>query len=141
VFATKLILDGSCVGEIEGEVIVDSEYVSRYCFDMEDGTQLEPAQPFRFVNHSCEPNCAFQAFSFPKPAEGGNPLTLQPVIVPSSRKLLLFAICDIGAGEELTIDYSWPADFAIPCRCRSVDCRGWIVDLREVDQLRELLGA
>ncbi|MCA9134104.1 MAG: SET domain-containing protein-lysine N-methyltransferase [Planctomycetales bacterium] len=167
-FATKRIVDGSCVGEIQGRVITDDMYVSRYSFDLDNGTQLEPAPPFRFVNHSCEPNCAFESFDFaarrrqvsnplpsnplppnPLPSESlqGGPspdTTLAPPAEsldsqpPPPRKLLLFAICDIAIGQELTIDYNWPASFAIPCHCHARRCRGWIVSPEELPELLSL---
>ncbi len=43
---------------------------------------------------------------------------------------------DILPGEELTIDYAWPADRAAKCLCGASTCRGWIVD---PDELHELL--
>lgn len=133
VFATRQIADGFCIGEIEGRVIADDAYVSRYSFDLNDGTQLEPDAPFRFVNHSCEPNCAFEAFSFPPVSNAASQVIGATTI--SKRKLLLFAICDIATGDELTIAYNWPVGFAIPCRCRTPDCCGWIVEPKGLAQL------
>jgi hypothetical protein len=55
------------------------------------------------VNHSCEPNVGM----------GGN--------------VLLVAMRDIAAGEELTIDYALflgDPGFAMDCRCRTAACRG-----------------
>ena len=43
---------------------------------------------------------------------------------------------DILPGEELTIDYAWPADRAVKCLCGSPNCRGWIVDPNELHELR-----
>lgn len=126
VFATRRIFDGTCIGEIEGEVICDDEYRSRYAFDLENGAQLEPAAPFRFVNHSCEPNCAFDLIG------------VDHIDQPKSRtvrKLLIFAINDIESGDELTIDYNWPASFAIPCNCKTPSCRGWIVGKKSLERL------
>ncbi|MCL2743457.1 MAG: SET domain-containing protein-lysine N-methyltransferase [Planctomycetaceae bacterium] len=42
---------------------------------------------------------------------------------------------DILPGQELTIDYAWPADRAAKCLCGSKSCRGWIVDPKELDEL------
>ncbi len=126
VFATRRIVDGTCLGEIEGEVILDDSYESRYSFDLEGGGQLEPAAPFRFVNHSCEPNCAFELIAVSPPSESHSPLPKGAE--PNRRRLLLFAICDIEIGDELSIDYNWPAAFAIKCQCKAPSCRGWIVD-------------
>jgi uncharacterized protein len=134
-FATKRIVDGSCIGEIQGQVINDDDYVSRYAFDLNDGHQLEPAAPFRFVNHSCEPNCAFECFAFPNhPPTASNTSagSVNSDFVSGLRRLLLFAICDIAIGQELTIDYNWPAVFAIRCACGSPACRGWIVTPKDL---------
>lgn len=129
VFATRKIFDGTCIGEIEGEVICDDEYRSRYAFDLENGAQLEPAPPFRFVNHSCEPNCAFDLIGV-EHLDQPNPRTV--------RKLLIFAINDIESGDELTIDYNWPASFAIRCNCKAPSCRGWIVSKKGLERLTSI---
>ncbi len=128
VFATRRIVDGTCVGEIEGQVILDDNYESRYSFDLEGGGQLEPAPPFRFVNHSCEPNCAFELIEISPASESLSPHPQSQSSTSCPRKLLLFAICDIESGDELSIDYNWPASFAIRCQCKAPSCRGWIVD-------------
>lgn len=46
---------------------------------------------------------------------------------------------DIMPGEELTIDYAWPANRAVQCLCSSKNCRGWIVDPDEMEELQEYL--
>jgi uncharacterized protein len=66
-----------------------------------------------FLNHSCEPNVGF----------GGN--------------VVLVAMRDIGAGEELTTDYAlFDLDGAMECHCGRPSCRGRI-DARDW-QLPEL---
>jgi hypothetical protein len=40
----------------------------------------------------------------------------------------------IATGEELTIDYCWPASSAIPCACPTSKCRGWIVNHEELER-------
>ncbi|MGH3305414.1 MAG: SET domain-containing protein [Streptosporangiaceae bacterium] len=57
-----------------------------------------------FLNHSCEPNVGF----------GGN--------------IVLVAMRDISAGEELTTDYALmdDCDGAMECRCGTPSCRGTI---------------
>lgn len=141
-FATKRIVDGSCIGEIQGQIIDDDDYVSRYAFDLNDGHQLEPDAPFRFVNHSCEPNCAFECFSFPGHSLkcGADAIPNLDRVTTGQQKLLLFAICDIDIGQELTIDYNWPAVFAIPCSCRAAACRGWIVTPKDLPKLLNSLA-
>lgn len=44
---------------------------------------------------------------------------------------------DIYPGEELTIDYAWPADRAARCLCGSPSCRGWIVDPEELHLIED----
>jgi hypothetical protein len=46
-------------------------------------------------------------------------------------------IRDILPGDELTIDYAWPADRAAKCLCGSPACRGWIVDPNELELLQK----
>lgn len=61
----------------------------------------------RFINHSCEPNCQFQTFSW---------LGIQRMLVISK---------GVPAGKELTVDYSsryWE-QLDKKCLCGSVRCR------------------
>ena len=81
------------------------------------GWWLEPVPPFRFINHSCDPNCEFDSFE----------LTDEDDSLHSTR-IFLFAVRSIKADDQLTIDYNWAAEAAIPCRCGAANCRGWIVD-------------
>lgn len=72
----------------------------------------------RFVNHSCEPNCK-----------------IIPVVLPRGTKHLyyvaFFAVKDIPAGTELTIDYDPDllhveediVEGVVLCRCGSLRCR------------------
>jgi hypothetical protein len=57
VFARRRVRPEQVIGVIRGQVIVDPKYTSDYCMDLGEGCSLEPASPFRFLNHSCEPNC------------------------------------------------------------------------------------
>lgn len=57
----------------------------------------------------------------------------------SDAEIWVESIRDILPGEELTIDYAWPADRGAKCLCGSPNCRGWIVDPDEMDELQELL--
>jgi len=107
------------IGEIRGEIYDDTEYDSDYCIDLGGEARLEPTAPFRFLNHSCEPNCELVLWK-----------TRKKHGVKYSR-LWLQTIRSIHPGEELTIDYAWPAESAIPCECRSHNCRGWIVHSAE----------
>ena len=59
----------------------------------------------RFINHSCEPNCA--------------PFTWKD---QGKEKIFIFSIRDISAGEELTYDYELDLNSCkeiIECNCGS----------------------
>jgi SET domain-containing protein len=65
----------------------------------------------RYINHSCDPNCALQR---------------------TSRALWVVALRDIREGEELTHRYDYAYDPAgyrdFPCFCGAPNCVGYIVD-------------
>ncbi len=71
-----------------------------------DEDEYEPVM--LFLNHSCEPNVGF----------AGN--------------VVLVAMRDIAAGEEITTDYALFDDYdgSMPCRCGTPSCRG-VVDGRD----------
>ena len=127
VFARRCYDAWEVIGEVEGTVIDDPNYGSDYCLDLGNNKSLEPNPPFRFLNHSCDPNCLWEWYDLP--AKKG---------AAADRRVFVLAIHDIGIGEELTIDYGWPADNAIPCRCHAPNCRGWVVAEDELDQVRTL---
>jgi len=123
VFAGAAFELGEVVGEIKGKIHDDADYESDYCMDLGGDAKLEPKAPFRFLNHSCEPNCE---------------LVLWKKRKKKGRKywrLWLQTLRAIEPGEEMTIDYAWPAESAIPCRCHSRRCRGWIVHPEEISQV------
>jgi hypothetical protein len=105
------------VGEIRGRVLDAHPEDAQYCMELGSGRILEPAAPFRFLNHSCDPNCELFYWEDDPGQED---------------RLWLQTICPIDAGEELLIDYCWPADAAIPCQCGAANCRGWVVDPEEL---------
>ena len=80
--------------------------------------------PFRFVNHSCEPNCRFKWFD----------ITAQGDSSPQ-RRVFLLTLLEIEKGQQFTIDYRWPPAMAIPCRCGEATCRRWIVAEEDLQQL------
>ncbi|MEI6240180.1 MAG: SET domain-containing protein-lysine N-methyltransferase [Planctomycetia bacterium] len=124
VFAARRLPAGLVIGEIKGEVLDEHPADASYCMELPSGKVLEPAAPLRFVNHSCDPNC--ELFYWFDEDEG-----------PQEDRLWLQTNRFIEPGEELSIDYCWPADAAIPCRCGAANCRRWIVDPAE----RHLLPA
>ena len=155
VFAFAFIPQGTSIAKVSGDIIHDPNYSSDYCIDAGDGKVLEPAPPFCYLNHSCEPNCELMVYDEGEPEES-EPDDNDCVYgsdedcVPDDRveevddeetegtvgpAVWVEAIRDIMPNEELTIDYSWPADRAAPCLCGKPQCRGWIVDPAERDLL------
>jgi hypothetical protein len=125
VFARRRIPAGIVLGEILGTVLDDYPEDPSYVMELSAGRLLDPAPPLRFMNHSCDPNC--EIFYWETEPEGGANL--------EEDRLWLQTIRPVEPGEEILIDYSWPADAAIPCRCGAANCRGWIVDPAELHLL------
>jgi uncharacterized protein len=127
VFTRQRFRRGQIVGDVCGTAFFDAAYDSAYCMEMGPDRVFEPAGVFRYLNHSCDPNCEIFYYE-PTTDERGH------VELPD--RLWLRALRPIAAGDELTIDYAWPAARAIPCRCGAANCRGWIVaadELAEID--------
>jgi len=57
VFAFAFIPKGTPIARVSGRIIQDADYSSDYCIDAGGDKVLEPEPPFRYLNHSCEPNC------------------------------------------------------------------------------------
>jgi len=57
VFAFAFIPKGTPIAKVSGQVIHDPNYGSDYCIDAGENKVLEPAPPFCYLNHACEPNC------------------------------------------------------------------------------------
>lgn len=126
VFARRQFRPQQIIGVVRGQVIDDPDYMSDYCMELREGRSLEPAAPFRYLNHSCQPNCELFFWETDDPA-------------PRDR-LWIQAVATIAPGKELTIDYAWPADAAIPCACGAAGCRGWIVSPEELPLLLQPVG-
>ncbi len=124
VFALERIRPGETIGYVEGTVIDDPEHGSDYCMELTTTQGLEPYAPFRFVNHSCQPNCALLHVE-----------VIYDDRSPPETEICIEALEEIEPGEQLTIDYAWPAGEAIPCGCGSANCRGWIVAEEEANLL------
>jgi uncharacterized protein len=123
VFALRPFTSGELLGPIRGEIIEDPHYSSDYGIELGDKT-LEPVAPFRYLNHSCQPNCALVVFD--EVEEDGTPV---------GSSVWLEILSRIVTGEQMTIDYAWPADSAIPCQCGTAICRSWIVSADGLDDI------
>jgi SET domain-containing protein len=132
VYSLRSFPAGETIGPFAGEIIDDPDYSSDYGIELGERT-LEPAAPFRYLNHSCEPNCALVIYD--EEDEDGT-------IVGAS--VWLEILSAIAPGEQMTIDYAWPPDAAIPCGCGAANCRGWIVAEEQLDAVaaeRDSVGA
>ncbi|MCX7405318.1 MAG: SET domain-containing protein-lysine N-methyltransferase [Planctomycetia bacterium] len=128
VFARRRLKAELVLGEVLGVIMREHPEDSSYCMELQSGNLLEPAPPLRFVNHSCDPNCElFYWFDEDQSTQ--------------EDRLWLQTTRPIEPGEELSIDYCWPADAAIPCRCGAPNCRQWIVDPDELHLLGPQDGA
>lgn len=121
VFAKKAFRKNQAIGEVGGRVRdVDDDYDDSYVMDFSEGV-LEPSAPFRYLNHCCEPNAELVEV---EPADAADPSSMW-----------VYALRTIRPGDQITIDYAWPAHAAIQCGCGVSSCRGWIVDPGEINQL------
>ncbi|MBQ6158578.1 MAG: SET domain-containing protein-lysine N-methyltransferase [Thermoguttaceae bacterium] len=79
---------------------------------------IEPDAPYRYINHSCDPNCELIEWEI----DGGEG--------EKYYELWLHAKRAVGIGEELTIDYAANGavrtESSAVCLCGSPDCRGFI---------------
>ena len=114
-FATTAIRARAKSGEFEGERISIREARRRargrsiVAIVELEGHALDATDSprgFRFINHSCAPNTFIRCT--PTRAE-------------------FYALRDIAAGDELTVDYGESHhDGKLPCRCGAARCRGFI---------------
>ncbi|MDR0392282.1 MAG: hypothetical protein LBH59_10280, partial [Planctomycetaceae bacterium] len=217
VFAYAFIPKNTPIARVSGRIVVDPNYGSDYCINAGDDKVLEPAPPFCYLNHACEPNCLLtqyvraddvledeeldegnletcdleaddedeydwddnvlseyddECFFGDGGAEEvesdveskfeGDDLNVNNVgkisvaisvtknqadniteidattctddaeFAPEfdddvDSEIWVETLRDILPGEQLTIDYAWPAEKAIKCQCGCKKCRGWIV--------------
>ena len=66
---------------------------------------IDPARPFKYLNHSCNPSCGLKG------------------------KRRLYALRDLKAGDEITLDYSTVEanpHWKMKCSCGANNCRGTV---------------
>jgi hypothetical protein len=227
VFAYAFIPKGTPIARIAGKIVIDPDYGSDYCISAGDGKVLEPAPPFCYLNHACEPNCLLTQYvrecdetneenleegnlettdleresddsdeiddndeldeddecffgdgsapdktdsndnsiSNSAAADADSKLRSNSISVTKNRvskniskskaeevnddfveyepefdddidsELWVETLRDIFPGEQLTIDYAWPADKKAKCLCGCKKCRGWIAAEDELELL------
>lgn len=124
-FATRRIKPGTRIVEYAGQRIDAETADARYdddamdhhhtfLFEIDDDTFVDAGRKgneARFINHSCDPNCATYI---------------------QGRRIYIEAVRNIQPGVELTYDYSFNRDGPLPrrwrqlyaCRCGAENCRG-----------------
>jgi uncharacterized protein len=118
-FATERIEAGTCLGKVAGKVLrfdQTTEDQASYLMDLGSDKVLYPYRPFRNMNHSCNPNAELAYWG-------------EEMYVEVTRT--------IHPGQQITIDYAWSHEDAIPCKCGSKRCRGWIVAAEELHLLQK----
>jgi SET domain-containing protein len=127
-FATRRIPKRTRIAEYVGEHISHAEADRRYddekmarhhtfLFTLSSRTVIDGAvggNDSRYINHSCEPNCE---------------------AVIEGRRIFIYALRDIAAGEELVYDYRYERDANATeadekmyvCHCGAPTCRGSIL--------------
>ncbi|MEY2936343.1 MAG: hypothetical protein RL033_7092 [Pseudomonadota bacterium] len=121
IFARKTFRKSQIIGHMRGRLIMGDDYDPDYVVDMGELGVLDPMAPFRYLNHSCEPNCELMEWETED---------------RTKPEIWVHAIRTVRPSDQLTIDYGWPADSAIPCLCGSPTCRGWVVDQSELERVR-----
>ena len=56
-FAKKDFKKEAVIGRIKGKVVSDENLDPRYVMELGNDMLLVPKAPFRYLNHSCKPNC------------------------------------------------------------------------------------
>ncbi|KAJ4344716.1 histone methyltransferase set1 [Didymosphaeria variabile] len=89
---------------------------SSYLFRIDEDTVIDATKMggiARFINHSCTPNC-----------------TAKIIRVEGTKRIVIYALRDIGQDEELTYDYKFERELdatdRIPCLCGSIGCKGFL---------------
>jgi len=126
VFAKKPIKKGEMIIEYVGEVIsaaledkreafYDTQELGCYMFRVPDEEETVDATMkgniARFINHSCNPNAK-----------------TDHIIIGQTKKIIIYAICDISPGEEIAYNYMFAIDDEdkVPCSCGAPNCKGYM---------------
>jgi SET domain-containing protein len=102
VFAAEPIAAGDVIGYCDGPELEQDTVHSIHL----GGKRIDPLEPFRYLSHSCDPSAEFR---------GNGPW--------------LYALQDIAADAEITIDYLHTEpriSSPFQCRCGAARCRGMI---------------
>ncbi len=126
-FTAQHITRGTRIIQYTGEKITKAESDKRlaqgndYIFQFNGHYDLDGkvrSNRARYINHSCNPNCAVQR---------------------TTRTIWIVALRDITAGEELTYNYGYELDDAPahPCTCGAETCCGFILAPQYQDVVKQ----
>jgi SET domain-containing protein len=116
-FTAQAITRGTRIIQYTGEKIPKAESATRlaagnaYIFHLNDRYDIDGQvlrNKARYINRSCDPNCAVQL---------------------TTRTVWIVALRDITAGEELTYNYGYELEDtpAHPCTCGAEHCCGFML--------------
>lgn len=89
---------------------------SSYLFRVDENTVIDATKKggiARFINHCCDPSC-----------------TAKIIKVGGMKRIVIYALRDISANEELTYDYKFERETddeeRLPCLCGAPTCKGFL---------------
>ncbi|OEJ88633.1 Histone-lysine N-methyltransferase, H3 lysine-4 specific [Hanseniaspora osmophila] len=104
------------VAEMREKTYIKSGIGSSYLFRIDENTVIDATKKggiARFINHCCDPSC-----------------TAKIIKVGGTKRIVLYALRDIAANEELTYDYKFERETddseRIPCLCGAANCKGFL---------------
>ncbi len=104
------------VAEMRERRYIKNGIGSSYLFRIDEHTVIDATKKggiARFINHCCEPSC-----------------TAKIIKVGGKRRIVIYALRDIAANEELTYDYKFEretdAEERLPCLCGAPSCKGFL---------------
>jgi uncharacterized protein len=127
VYAMQFIAKGRRIIEYTGERVSweaapdDDNDPHTFNFGLDNGKVINPevgGNDARWINHSCNPNCE---------------------AIEEDRRVFIYAMRNIHAGEELLYDYRMQIDEPITdaakkkfaCHCGASNCRGTMLELKD----------
>lgn len=104
------------VAEMREKRYIKSGIGSSYLFRIDENTVIDATKKggiARFINHCCDPSC-----------------TAKIIKVGGRKRIVIYALRDIGANEELTYDYKFERETdegeRLPCLCGAPICKGFL---------------
>jgi uncharacterized protein len=130
VYTMQFIPKGRRIIEYTGERVSweaapDDNDPHTFNFGLENGDVINPeigGNDARWINHSCNPNCE---------------------AIEEDDRILIYAMRNIQAGEELLYDYRMQIDEPITdaakrkfaCHCGASNCRGTMLELQRIHRI------